>query len=464
MYEFLAIESGIDLLSEVSELLVVSLELFVDSLLVEFVVFGFVVAEVLDTGERSGESLGSGLHVVGEGAEIIDLPSEEFLVRAEIIGFGRVLEVLVVEAAFFPFVYVLDVVVVSIKSFVDSVESSGVVHEVSRGGSSEVGSLGDDVGNSLTSNVEADRSVSLVTFVASASLATVSVVSAGSVDVAWVGAGTDITPAEVGSVDVSSEVETVVAVAGEVVLLVGARSISLAWAGGARVNPAVDSVTVETVVASTGPLGGAVDVWELDSAGGVGGAVITAAAGVWDAVRSISVVIEEASAAGADGFASIVGAVGVGAAWVGGAGIEVASVSEASGVTASFVELFDGLEVVVVVAGAGSSSISGDAAGGVILAGGVLAGIVDAGTDLSEALWGEVKVAFGASAGEVPASAVGAVGVVTARLPVGDIILGDNVVVVVLDQLSDRWGVGAGILSSAEITNAASVSVGKGNN
>ena len=93
------------------------------------------------------------LHVVGEGAEIIDLPSEEFLVRAEIIGFGRVLEVLVVEAADFPFVYVLDVVVVSIKSFVASVASSGVVHEVSRGGSSEVGSLGDDVGSSLTSNV-----------------------------------------------------------------------------------------------------------------------------------------------------------------------------------------------------------------------------------------------------------------------------------------------------------------------
>ena len=40
---------------------------------------------------------------------------------------------------------------------------------------------------------DADRSVSLVTFVASASLATVSVVSAGSVGVAWVGAGTDIT-------------------------------------------------------------------------------------------------------------------------------------------------------------------------------------------------------------------------------------------------------------------------------
>lgn len=116
MYEFLAIESGIDLLSEVSELLVVSLELFVDSLRVEFVVFGIVVAEVLDTGERSGESLGSGLHVVGEGAEIIDLPSEEFLVRAEIIGFGRVLEVLVVEAASFPFVYVLDVAVVRRKS------------------------------------------------------------------------------------------------------------------------------------------------------------------------------------------------------------------------------------------------------------------------------------------------------------------------------------------------------------
>ena len=62
MYEFLASESGIDLLSEVSELLVVSLELFVDSLLVEFVVFGVVVAEVRDTGERSGESLGSGLN------------------------------------------------------------------------------------------------------------------------------------------------------------------------------------------------------------------------------------------------------------------------------------------------------------------------------------------------------------------------------------------------------------------
>ena len=113
-----------------------------------------------------------------------------------------------------------------------------------------------------------------------------------------------LTPAEVGSVDVSAEVETGVARAIEVVTVVGAGSVSLAWAGGARVNPAVNSVTVETVVAFARPLGGAVDVWELDRAGGVGGAIVTAAAGVWDAERSVSVVVEEASAAGADGGAS----------------------------------------------------------------------------------------------------------------------------------------------------------------
>jgi hypothetical protein len=62
MYEFLAIESAIDLLSESSELLVVSLELFVDSLGVEFLGFLSVVAEVVDTGERSGKSLGGGLN------------------------------------------------------------------------------------------------------------------------------------------------------------------------------------------------------------------------------------------------------------------------------------------------------------------------------------------------------------------------------------------------------------------
>lgn len=316
---------------------------------------------------------------------------------------------------------------------------------------------------SLTSNVGALVTVSLVAVVARARLGTVSVIGAGGVGGAWAGASTDITPAEVGSVDVSAEVEAGVALAREVVSFVGASSVSLAWVGGARVNPAVNSVTVETIVASARPLGGAVDVWELDSAGGVGGAVVRAAAGVWDAVGSISSVIEEAGAAGADGDTSIVGAVGVGAAWVFGAGIEVASVSKTSGVTVG-VELLDGLEVVVVVTGAGSGTVGGDAAGGVILAFGVLARVVDASAELSEALWGEVDVAGGARASEVPASAAGAVGVVTARLPVSDIILGDDVVVLVLQDLSDTWGVCAGILSSAEGAIADFAGRSKGNN
>lgn len=248
-----------------------------------------------------------------------------------------------------------------------------------------------------------------------------------------------LTPAEVGSVDVSAEVETGVARAIVVVTVVGARSVSLAWAEGTRVSPAVNSVTVETVVAFARPLGGAVDVWELDGAGGVGGAVVSAAAGVWDAERSISAEVEEASAAGADGGASIVGAVGVGGAWVEVAGIEVASVSESSGVT-GLVELLDGLEVVVVVAGAGSGTVGGDAAGGVILAGGVSARVVDAGAELSEALGVEIEEAFGASALEVPASAAGAVSVGAARLPVGGILLGDNVVVLFLQDLSGSGG------------------------
>ena len=248
-----------------------------------------------------------------------------------------------------------------------------------------------------------------------------------------------LTPAEVGSVDVSAEVETGVARAIVVVTVVGTRSVSLAWAEGARVSPAVNTVTVETVVACARPLGGAVDVWELDGAGGIGGAVVSAAAGVWDAERSVSVEVEEASAAGADGGASIVGAVGVGGTWVGVAGIEVASVSESSGVSA-LVELLDGLEVVAVVAGAGSGTVGGDAAGGVILAGGVSARVVDAGAELSVALGVEIEVARGASALEVPSSAAGAVSVVAARLPVGGILLGDNVVVLFLQDLSGRGG------------------------
>jgi len=463
MYEFLARESAIDLLSESSELLVVSLELFVDSLLVEFKGFLSVVAEEVDAGEGSGKSLGGGLHVVGEGAEIGDLPSEKLLIRRKISCFNGVLEVDVVHAASLPGSDVFDDGFVLAKSLVDSVESSGVVDEVSGGSFGELSSSGDDVGSSLTSNVGALISVSLVTVVASARLATVGVVGASSVGVAWVGGVTDITPAEVGSVDVSAEVETGVARAIVVVTVVGAGSVSLAWAGGARVNPAFNSVTVETVVAFARPLGGAVDVWELDRAGGVSVAVVTAAAGVWDAERSVSVVVEEARAAGADGGASVVGAVGVGGAWVGVAGIEVASVSETSGVT-GLVELLDGLEVVVVVAGAGSGTVGGDAAGGVVLAGGVSARVVDAGAELSVALGVEIEVALFASALEVPASAAGADSVVAARLPVFGVLLSDNVVVLFLQDLSGRWGACAGILSSAERAIAFSASGGKGNN
>lgn len=439
MYEFLARESAIDLLSESSELLVVSLELFVDSLGVELLGFLSVVAEVVDTGEGSGKSLGGGLHVAGEGAEIGDLPSEKFVRARSVSSFIHGLEVDVVHAASSPGSNVFDGSIVLGKSLVDSVERSGIVDEVSGGSCGELSLSGEDVGSSLTSNVGAFHAVSLVTVVASASLATVSVVGASSVGVAWVGGGTDITPAEVGSVDVSAEVETGVARAIVVVTVVGARSVSLAWAEGTRVSPAVNAVTVETVVACARPLGGAVDVWELDGAGGVGGAVVSAAAGVWDAERSVSVEVEEASAAGADGGASIVGAVGVGGTWVGVAGIEVASVSEASGVTA-LVELLDGLEVVAVVASAGSGTVGGDAAGGVILAGGVSARVVDAGAELSVALGVEIEVARGASALEVPSSAAGAVSVVAARLPVGGILLGDNVVVLFLQDLSGRGG------------------------
>ena len=254
-----------------------------------------------------------------------------------------------------------------------------------------------------------------------------------------------LTPAEVSSVNISAEVETSVASARVVVHVVGAGGVSLAWVLGAGVNVASDSITVETIVAIAGPLGSSVDVWELDGAGGIGGAVIGAAASVWDAVRSITIVVKEASAAGADGGTGVVGAVGVVSAWVFGAGIEVASVSESGGVTVS-IELFDGLVVVVIVAGAGGSTISGDAAGGVVLAGGVSARVVDAGTELSVAGWVEVEVAFSASALEVPASAVGANSVVTASLPVGDVILSDDVVVLLLQDLSDRGGASAGVL------------------
>lgn len=464
MYELFARESASDLLSESSELIVVSLELFVDSLSVELHGLLGVVAEVFNACEGSGESLGGGLHIASEGAEIVDLPSEKLLVGCEVSGFfGSGLKVDVVHAANFPGINVCDGAGVLAQSLVDSVESSGIVDEFSCGSGSELIGTGEDVGSSLTSNVGAFVAFSLVAVVASASLGTVSVVSAGSVGVAWVGVGTDITVAEVSSVNVSAEVETGVAFAREVVHVVGASSVSLAWVAGARVNPAVNSVTVETVVASTRPLGGAVNIWELDSAGGVGGAVVRAAAGVWDAVGSISGVIEEASAAGADSGTSIVGAVGVGAAWVGGTGIEVASVSETSGVTA-LVELFNRLEVVVLVTGARSGTVGGDAARRVILAHGVHAGIVDAGALLSVAFWGEIDVACGARALEVPASAAGAVGVVAARLPVVNILLGDNVVVLLSQYLSESGGVCAGILSSAKSAIAINAGSSKGNN
>merc|ERR1719215_1611028 len=151
------------------------------------------------------------------------------LIRRKIRCFNGVLEVDVVHAASLPGSDVSDEGFVLAKSLVDSVESSGVVDEVSGGSIGELSSSGDDVGSSLTSNVGALISVSLVTVVASARLATVGVVGASSVGVAWVGGVTDITPAEVGSVDVSAEVETGVARAIEVVTVVGAGSVSLAW-------------------------------------------------------------------------------------------------------------------------------------------------------------------------------------------------------------------------------------------
>ena len=107
---------------------------------------------------------------------------------------------------------------------------------------------------------DADRSVSLVTFVASASLATVSVVSAGSVGVAWVGIGiADISVArnfvtEVtgGAFDgVVTEVESVIASTGVSITLVGTSRVGLAWGKSAGVDEALVSVTVEASVANT---------------------------------------------------------------------------------------------------------------------------------------------------------------------------------------------------------------------
>jgi hypothetical protein len=107
MYDLFARESARDLLSESSELLVVSLELLVDSLLVEFVVLLGVVTEVFNACEGSGESLGSGLQVASEGAKIGDLPSEKLIGAVEVSGFfGSGLKVDVVHAANGP---VLDV-------------------------------------------------------------------------------------------------------------------------------------------------------------------------------------------------------------------------------------------------------------------------------------------------------------------------------------------------------------------
>lgn len=255
-----------------------------DSLEVEIVVLLGVVTEVFNACEGSGESLGSGLQVASEGAKIGDLPSEKLIGAVEVSGFfGSGLKVVVVHAANGPVLDVCDGGVVLVKSKVDSVESSCIVDEISSDGISELSKSGKDVVTSLTSNVGALVTVSLVAVVASARLGTVSVVGAGGVGGAWAGGGTDIIPAEVGSVDVSAEVEAGVALAREVVSFVGASRVSLAWVAGARVNPAVNSVTVETIVASARPHGGTVNVWEFDTAGGVGGAVVRAAAGVWDA-------------------------------------------------------------------------------------------------------------------------------------------------------------------------------------
>lgn len=435
-----------------------------DSLGVEGHVLFSVVAEGVDASEGSSESLGSGLEIVSESAEIIGVPSEELIRAVEVSGLSGIgLEVSVVVASLAPFVDEEDVVVKGGDGLGNSASSSGVVDEVSGGSGLEFSSSGEDVGSSLTSDVGAFVSVSLESIVARALLGAISLVGAGGIGGAWVGAGTDIGPAEVGSVHISAEVETTVASARVVVLVVGAGGVSLAWVLSAGVNEASDSITVETIVAIARPLGGSVDVWELDGAGGIGGAVIGAAASVWDAVGSITSVVKEASAAGADGGTGVVGAVGVVSAWVFGAGIEVASISESGGVTVS-IELFDGFVVVVVVASARGSTISGDAAGGVFLAGGVLARVVDASTELSEAIGVEIEVTFSASALEVPASAVGAVSVFTACLPVGDVILSDDVVVLLLQDLSDGGGASAGVLSLQKIIVTLAGGGGKGNN
>ena len=149
---------------------------------------------------------------------------------------------------------------------------------------------------------DADRSVSLVTFVASASLATVSVVSAGSVGVAWVGIGiADISVArnfvtEVtgGAFDgVVTEVESVIASTGVSITLVGTSRVGLAWVKGARVNKALFAITVETIVAIARVHSSAVN-GQVDRAGGVG---ITASGSggtvVWNAERSITVEVKE---------------------------------------------------------------------------------------------------------------------------------------------------------------------------
>jgi len=428
----------------------------VDSLGVEFSRLLSVVAEGVGAAEVSSESLGGSLEVVGEGAEVIDLPSEELFRTVNIGGLssgGVGLNVTVVLAALAPFADEGDGVSEGAHSLLDSAKSSGVVDEIGGGGGVELGDSGKDVGLSLTSDVDAGEAVSLETVVASARLGTVVVVGARGIGGAWVGEGATVRVAEVGAVDIGAKVEVVVASARVVVLVVGAGGVALAWISGARVDVAGDSVSVEAVVAVARPLSGSVD-WELDSAGSIGGAVVGAAASVWDAVGSISVEVEEASAAGADGGTGDVGAVSVGGAWVGVARVEVAGIGEAGAVSVG-VELFDGLEVVVVVARAGSGAVGGDAAGSVGLAGGVSARVVDAGADLSVAVGVEVEVAGGALADEVPASSVGAVGVVAARLPAGNVVLGDHVVVLVLQDGSNLWGVGARVLSSDEITLTA---------
>jgi hypothetical protein len=105
---------------------------------------------------------------------------------------------------------------------------------------------------------EAFVSVAVEAIVASAALGAVNVVGAGGVNIAWVSGSADINVAGIfvaevtgGAFDgVGSVVESFVASAREVISIVGAGGVSLARVGGARVEEALVSITVEAFVAS----------------------------------------------------------------------------------------------------------------------------------------------------------------------------------------------------------------------